>query len=349
MSTSTSHQSPRDDQPRPIVAITGLNGYIATHVAIKFLHEGWDIKGSVRSSKSAGQILGDEKHVLAPYVKAGRVGVVEVPDLGGDLGELLEDVQAVAHIAAPLPIKSNPTWEEFKTPTIAGTLNLLEHANKSKSIKSITVMSSFGAMINLAPVDQQWNKVYNEHDWNPYDEDLCSSIDPASNEMAPHIWYMASKKYLEFAVNHWVEENKPAWPVAVFCPPMVFRAALNSSTPDDLNNFVAASGHITHLIKGKNAPIPPEYSLVMVDPRDVATAFFNAVERKKAGRYALAGHSYTYRRFVDTFRRLRPDLEEYFAAGDPAAAELPPDGPHGEKAWTIDASKSIKELGLQCE
>ncbi|OCF40449.1 hypothetical protein I317_05752 [Kwoniella heveanensis CBS 569] len=332
---------------RPIVAITGLNGFISTHVAIKFLKEGWDVRGSFRSAKSSDKVLKDEEHALAPWVKEGRLQVAIVPDLTGDLTELLKDVQAVAHLAAPIDMQVNTSWEDFKNPTIDGTLNVLDQAKQTTSIKAVTLMSSLAAMFDPAPANGGWNKIYDESDWFPYDEEYVKAIDASTNPFAPVLWYCAAKKYLEFAVNRWVEDEKPAWPVSIICPPMVYGPALQASNPADLNSFRTPSADLITLTKGKDTPLPTPPSLIMVDVRDVAQAFFNAVDKKKSGRFAVAGPAYTYQGFANIMRRLRPDLEQYFAVGNPSDPEVPAKGPNGENHWSVNASKSIKELGVE--
>ncbi|WVQ99161.1 hypothetical protein IAU59_006293 [Kwoniella sp. CBS 9459] len=341
MSTTTAQPT------RPIVAITGLNGFISTHVAVKFLEEGWDVRGSFRSAKSSEKILTDEKHALAPWVKEGRVQVAVVPDLTGDLTDLLDGVEAVAHLAAPIDMQSNKSFEDFKAPTIDGTLSVLNQAKERKTIKAVTLMSSMAAMFDPAPADGGWNKVYDERDWFPMSEEDVKALDPATNPYAPMFWYCAAKKYLEHAVNRWIEDEKPSWPVSIMCPPMVYGPALQASEPADLNSYITLSADLVTLLKGKNTPLPTPPSLIMVDARDVGAAFFNAVALKKSGRFTIAGPAYTYQAFANIMRRLRPDLEEYIALGNPSDPEVPPNGPNGEPHWTIDASKSVRELGIK--
>ncbi|WVF71735.1 hypothetical protein IAT40_006543 [Kwoniella sp. CBS 6097] len=333
---------------RPIVAITGLNGFVSTHVAIKFLNEGWDVRGSFRSRQSSERITKDEKNALAQWVQEGRVQVAVVPDLTGDLSELLEGVEAVAHLAAPLSQTANTTWEDFKNPTIDGTLNVLDQAKQTKSIKAFALMSSFAAIFDPAPANGGWGKVYTENDWFPYDEEYVASLKPSDNPYAATFWYCAAKKYLEFAVNGWIEEEKPAWPVSILCPPMVYGPVLQATKPEELKSITYhPSGDPITLVKGKETPLPFAPSLIMINAGDVGKAFYNAVVKKASGRFAIAGPAYTYQGFANIMRRLRPDLEEYFAVGDSSASDLPANGPNGEPHWTVDVSKSIKELDME--
>ena len=79
----------------PSVLITGLNGFVAVHTAIKFLSEGWNVVGTVRSASK-----GDATLALPALLKArdeGKISYVVVTDLAsGDFSEGLKQVDAVS-------------------------------------------------------------------------------------------------------------------------------------------------------------------------------------------------------------------------------------------------------------
>jgi len=65
------------DSSRPLVLVTGANGFIASRTVEAFLKAEYNVRGSVRSVRSGVAI----KEVLAEYVKAGRFEVVIVEDI----------------------------------------------------------------------------------------------------------------------------------------------------------------------------------------------------------------------------------------------------------------------------
>ena len=80
----------------PTVLITGLNGFVAVHVALKFLAEGWDVRGTVRSEVRGEQVLA--LPCFAVYV--GKLSYAIVDDLvNGDYTKALEGVEAVSVIS----------------------------------------------------------------------------------------------------------------------------------------------------------------------------------------------------------------------------------------------------------
>jgi len=74
------------------VLISGINGYIASRTAETFLEAGYSVRGTVRSLSSAKGL----QDVLKDYVEAGKLSVVEVPDIIKD-GAFDEAVKGISH------------------------------------------------------------------------------------------------------------------------------------------------------------------------------------------------------------------------------------------------------------
>lgn len=78
------------------VLVTGISGFIATHVVLRFLENGWNVRGTVRSEDKGEKVA--ELPVFKPYAKQLSFTVVE--DLvTGDFTEAVKGVDAVAHTA----------------------------------------------------------------------------------------------------------------------------------------------------------------------------------------------------------------------------------------------------------
>lgn len=58
------------------VLVTGINGYIGSHVGLEALSRGYSLRGTSRSIASTHALLAGP---LAPY--ADRIEIVEVPDI----------------------------------------------------------------------------------------------------------------------------------------------------------------------------------------------------------------------------------------------------------------------------
>jgi nucleoside-diphosphate-sugar epimerase len=75
------------------VLISGINGYIASRTAETLLEAGYSIRGTVRSLSSAKGL----QHVFKVYVEAGKLSVVEVPDITKN-GAFDEAVKGTPHL-----------------------------------------------------------------------------------------------------------------------------------------------------------------------------------------------------------------------------------------------------------
>jgi nucleoside-diphosphate-sugar epimerase len=75
----------------PRVLITGLNGFVAVHVAKVFLDEGWSVRGTVRSQSKVHRVRS------LPVFEDKEIEVVILDDLiNGDFTEALDGVDAVS-------------------------------------------------------------------------------------------------------------------------------------------------------------------------------------------------------------------------------------------------------------
>lgn len=61
----------------------------------------------------------------------------------------LADVDAILHLASPLPGKGSDLHKDYLEPAIRGTLSILEAATMAPSVKRVIIMSS---VLALAPV-----------------------------------------------------------------------------------------------------------------------------------------------------------------------------------------------------
>ncbi|ODN80031.1 hypothetical protein L202_03893 [Cryptococcus amylolentus CBS 6039] len=321
----------------PLIAITGIEGFIATELVLLFLARGWHVRGSARTFTQAEKLK--SLPAYEKYFASGQLEVVVVADVAkADFTELLEGADAVASLAAPIPKLGDPTitWSDFKRPTIDPVLRILDYAKKSTTIKSVAIMSSSGSSIRL---DHQPNKVYTEDDGTPYTEEYCESPSAATHRLATVIWYYAAKKYAEEAVLKWQETEKPSFAISTFCPSMVYGPAHYIPSLANLKALTGSTDEFLNLFIGKDQPFPRQFSRSFVDVRDVAEAFYLGITKEASGKYLVSGHEYSWQEFADKLRGLRPDLDAYFPLGEPGT-RIPED-------WSMDSSKSKRALGIE--
>ncbi|KAK8858927.1 hypothetical protein IAR55_003158 [Kwoniella newhampshirensis] len=325
----------------PIVAITGLNGFIATHLAVLYLSKGWRVRASARTVDKVERLK--SQAVFEDWVAKDLLEVIVVEDMTNveQIKTLLDGVEAVAHLAAPVD-QSLKSWDAFKIPTVKGVTTILEAAKDSPTIKAVTIMSSSAAALNVIGLAEQ-RHTYVETDWYPFDEATCASFDP-EDKFSPQLWYCGAKKYAELAAYEFVETHKPKWSMATFCPAMVYGPTIQFANPQDFNDATPGNSiaDFIALVGGKDEPLPMQRGNAYADVRDTATAMFNAVVGQKSGRFFICGHDYTFQMLANMCRKLRPDLDAYFPLGDPTLPDIKAeDIPH------LSNVKSIEELGVK--
>ncbi|WVQ73630.1 hypothetical protein IAR50_003210 [Cryptococcus sp. DSM 104548] len=328
MSSTSSH----------LIAITGINGFIATEVVLNFLSRGWSVRGSVRTPAQAANLK--TLPAYEPYFASGQLEVVVVTDLAkSDYSELLDGVDAVASVAAPLPKFDKPdlTWDDFKGPTIEPVLRILQYAQKSTTIKSVALMTSSVSSFDLEAAP---GRVITETDWNPYTEEFAESINLATNPMAPVFWYFVAKKLAELAVIEYQKTENPSFSIAIICPAMVYGPAHQIPSLAGLKAINGSSDEFFGLFSGKEQALPPLFGRVLVDSRDVAEAFHAAITKQVSGKFLLSAHEFDWQTLADKLRKLRPDLDAYIPLGEPEKKYMP-------LGWSVDTSKAKKELGLE--
>jgi nucleoside-diphosphate-sugar epimerase len=134
-----------------LVFITGGSGHIGSRIIIDALQAGYSIRAAVRSQEKANRIL------AIPSIKSLNVGnkldFVIVPDLlvDGAYDEAIKGATHIIHVASPITDahKEGESYQDtFIAPAIKGTLNILEAAKKTPSVRRIVITSSIVAILS---------------------------------------------------------------------------------------------------------------------------------------------------------------------------------------------------------
>ena len=144
------------------ILVTGSSGYIALHIVNLLLKDGHKVRGTVRNLK--------DETKLEPIRKLGLnakypLELVEAELLDAESWKkAVEGMDYVVHVASPLPIEAPSDENLVIKPALKGTLNVLNAAFDTKSVKKVVVTSS-----GMAIFGSKWEeKEYSESDWpNP--------------------------------------------------------------------------------------------------------------------------------------------------------------------------------------
>jgi len=308
--------------PNPIVLVSGVNGFIGSHVADQFLAAGYDVRGTTRTIEK-GQII---KKALIEKHGDGRVEIVAVPNISDDgaFDEAVKGVHAVAHVASIMTFDIDPS--KVIPATVTATTSILNSCLKEPSVKSFVYTSSSSATSHPKP-NVKWH--IDATTWN--DEDVKDAWKPESEWQEGHQWivYGASKTEAERALWKFRDEKKPSFTVNAVLPSTNFGPVISRDEISSTGNFLKM------VYEGMVLPLQgvlPQYS---VDVRDTGRLHVAAVKFPDVNNRRIFGWSepYNWNKVLKVFREIRPDHK------------FPDDIPDlGEDLSTVDNAEDEKLL-----
>lgn len=245
------------------VLVTGISGFIAKHVALELLRQGYAVRGTVRKPEAEAQ-------VRATLARCGgdvsRLSFVRA-DLLKDEGwaDAAEGCRFVQHVASPFPLKRPADREGLVAPAVGGTRRAVSAA-LAAGAERIVVTSSIVAMMHRA--NRPARQVLDESAWS----------DPRWDGIAP---YALSKTRAEMEAWSLVRAVGDERRLAVVNPGFVLGPALDSDIGTSLNL-------IRDMLRGKY-PAVPNISFPIVDVRDLAVLHVKAMALPEAGGRRLLG------------------------------------------------------------
>ena len=124
--------------------MTGGSGFIATHLILQLLADGYAVRTTVRN-------LIREPEVRATLERAGCTTVDRLSFVGADLeddsgwSDAVSDCEYVVHLASPFPQNVPEHDDELITPAREGTRRVLR-ASRDAGVKRVVLTSSFAAI-----------------------------------------------------------------------------------------------------------------------------------------------------------------------------------------------------------
>ncbi|KJJ31293.1 putative NAD dependent epimerase/dehydratase [Aspergillus flavus AF70] len=315
------------------VLITGASGFIATHIVESFLRAGYNVRGTVRSERTANRV----RYAFQEYKE--KLSFVIVSDVvaAKAFDEAVEGVTGVIHTAAPFQTEVEDKERDLLQPAIEGTINLLDSIKRNgHQVRRVVHTSSFGDILDASKGDRPGH-IYTEADWNPmtYAEALSESTPDV-------VSYCAGKTMAEHAAWDFMATENPSFDLVTICPPYVFGPVKNATT--SLVNLNTSSMDVYRLMSPMSKPshaVPPTLVWAWADVRDVADAHLKAFEVPEAGgqRFLVAQGRYSYQRIADILRDKVAEVRDRVPLGKPRSGM-------GD-VYGIDASKSENVLGLR--
>ncbi|RKQ70806.1 nucleoside-diphosphate-sugar epimerase [Litorimonas taeanensis] len=268
------------------VLVTGISGYIGSHVAAKLLEKGYAVRGSVRN-KVKGQRIVDALEEAGSDIS--KLSLVEA-DLEQDKGwaEATKGCRFIQHIASPFPLEAPSDREALVPAARAGAQRVLEHGF-SAGVERIVMTSSLVSM--MGQPGRSKKMIVTESDWS----------DP---EWKPLTAYPVSKTRAELSAWAYTKAQDLTDQLTTVCPGIVLG-------PDPYQNGGASMGLIKAMFEG-DFPRAPKIAYPIIDIRDCASIHVAAMTADKAGgrRLMAAGQTYWLAGIANVLKEAYPTAEK---------------------------------------
>ena len=270
-----------------LILVTGLSGFIGSHVAAQLLAKGYRVRGTVRN-KAKGQKIVDK--LAAHGADVSKLEMVEA-NLSADSGwELaVQDCRYIQHIASPFPLEAPSQREALVPEARAGAMRVIEHG-LGAGAERIVMTSSIVAMIGQkgrGPKMLITEKDWSDPDWKPLRA------------------YAVSKTRAELSAWAYIEKQTQTdrSRLTVVNPGLVLG-------PDSYDNAGASLALIQGLMSGE-VPKAPKVAYPIIDVRDCAAIHVAAMTAKAAGgrRLIAASDTLWMNDIAKVLRRVYPEAK----------------------------------------
>ncbi|ETI23161.1 hypothetical protein G647_04958 [Cladophialophora carrionii CBS 160.54] len=322
-----------------IVLVTGINGYIATHIGLQLLEKGYRVRGTSRSA-SAGD------HLVAGAFRgydAGRYEHHVVPDMTapGAFDDAVRGVHAIIHTASPVDFTLRSV-DAFFGPAVGGNLSILESARTAAGPQ----LTCFVVTSSIAAIVDRWRlpptHAYTESDWNESGEAVARA------DFSAPVAYGASKAAAERALWDWRAANRPRFAVAAINPAVVTGPPVSwPQHPEALNTTLLPIWRIYSGTTPEGTIPPPIGGAGYIDVRDVARMHVWAAEHPAESdgqRYILSNGKAPPQAAADLLREAFPDRD--IVVGEPGKGYRSDYWFPEDEASTV-ATKAYRALGVE--
>ncbi|KAF9873927.1 aldehyde reductase [Colletotrichum karsti] len=206
------------------VLVTGVNGFIGSHVADQFVQQGYVVRGTVRNIEKNAWL---SNYFDKTYGKD-KLTLFSVPDMTADnaYDEAAKGVSAIVHVASVLSF--DPDASKVVPTAVKSTEVAIKAAYKQPTVKRFVLTSSSAAAIPSGGLQEKLEEgqspVITEESWNSKAVELAWGPAPWGPEQGG-IVYSASKVEQERLIWKYHQENQSQRPDMVVNAGKYFFAA----------------------------------------------------------------------------------------------------------------------------
>ncbi|MFD1419071.1 SDR family oxidoreductase [Companilactobacillus keshanensis] len=269
---------------KQLVVVTGGSGFIAIHIILQLLNQGYSVRTTIRSQAKEAIV----KEMLT------NGGITDFTDLSFSQADLSSDdnweetmagATYVIHVASPTPKLNFKNESEMIRPAVDGVIRVLKAA-RDNGIKRVVLTSAYGAVF---AGHKNRTTPYTEEDWTNLN---AKNIHP----------YQKSKTMSEMAAWDFIKKDGHGLELSVVNPVAVMGPVLSAK-------YSHSNIQIQEMLEGKIKALPKVDS-GYVDVRDVASLHILAMISEKANgeRFlATTGETLSMMDVADVLRESFPD------------------------------------------
>ncbi|KAJ3129372.1 methylglyoxal reductase (NADPH-dependent) gre2 [Physocladia obscura] len=298
---------------KPLVLVSGVSGFLGSHVARELLTQGYLVRGSVRSVKKGQQM----KQILSSFGgERFTYVVVENIAVDGAFDGAVVDAEFVVHTASPFTYSVIDAKRDLVEPAVQGTLGILRAvATHGPRVRRVVVTSSVAAIRTDSPALPEGRS---ELDWNT---PAMAAFNQLGKDTPSRIAYQASKTLAEKAAWDFMLKEKPHFDLTTINPPHIFGPTIHPcKSIADLNTSVKL---IADFYVGNIKAVDPSVTFGRVDVRDVARAHVLALENPAASgqRFLVSAGLFTHQILVEILNKRFPGQK--YATGVTTGSWIP--------------------------
>lgn len=272
-----------------LVVVTGGTGFIASHIILQLLQQGYRVRTTVRS-------MAKTDLVKSMLTTGGATDLSRLEFMAADLNSddrwdrVMDGADYVMSVASSTPTGEFADENAMTTTAVNGILRVLRFA-RDAHVKRVVLTSAYGA---VGMGHQNRTAPFTERDWTNLD---ASQLDP----------YQRSKTMAEHAVWDFIATEGNDLEMAAINPVGVMGPVLAS-------DYSHSNQQVRNLLEGQ-IPAVPNVNSGYVDVRDVASLHLLAMTDPKANgeRFlATTGETLSMLDVANTLRNAFPELADRF-------------------------------------
>ncbi len=266
------------------VLLTGITGYVGSHLAIQLLDQGYEVIGTTRNLERGKEM----KEILSAHSKnIDKLSILEA-NLTDELyiwEEALSGIDYAIHVASPLPRIMPKNDDDLIIPAKKGVLNVLQAA-AANGVKRVVLTSSFAAIA----YGVSKRKIFTEEDWT----------DPSNYKDSTA--YIRSKAIAEKAAWNFIEKDNSGLELSVVNPGLILGPVL------DKRDYGTSAAAVLKMLDG-SFPAIPKFGYGIVDVRSVVDMHIKAMTVPKAAgeRFICINSFFTMADVINVLREKYPE------------------------------------------